>query len=160
MCRSLSVGLTLLLGVSASRPLSAQTPDSLHLPRISPTVHYGKWLALGGATALGFVSAGRHHDANAAYNTLQSRCDADPTGCQLVGGKYVDPVNEGLYQDTRRLDHQAARFLIGAETLFAGAALGFVWELMHHHDEPRNIPFEPRVERVEGRTQVGMNVRF
>ena len=160
MCRSLSVGLLLLLGVSASRPLGAQTPDSLHLPRISPTVHYGKWLALGGATVFGVVAAGRHHDANRAYSTLRSRCDADPTGCQLVGGRYVDPVNEGLYQDTRRLDHQAARYLIGAETLFAGAAVGFVWELMHHQGEPRNIPFEPRVDRSNDRTQLGMTFRF
>ena len=149
-----------MLGVSAPRPLGAQTPDSLAIPRVSGTIRYGKWLALGGATAFGVLAADRHHDANAAYRTLQDRCDTDPTGCLLSGGTYVDPVNERLYQDTRRLDHQASRYLIGAEALFAAGATGFVWELMHHHTEPRNIPFEPRVERSNDVTQLGVNVRF
>ena len=140
--------------------LCAQTPDSLAIPRVAPTIRYGKWLALGGSLAAAFLADQRHRDANAQYDALQSRCDATPSGCVVSGGRYVDPVDEGLYQDTRRLDHQAARYLVGAEALFAASAAGFVWELMHHHDEPRNIPFAPRVERSADRVQLGMSVRF
>lgn len=141
--------------LASQRPSAA--PQRLSAPA---PIRYGKWLALGGATAFGFLAASRHHDANAAYHTLQERCDTDPIGCLLSGGRYADPANEQLYQDTRRFDHQAARYLIGAEVLFAASATGFVWELMHRHAEPKNIPFAPRVERSNDRTQVGLSVTF
>ena len=143
--------------VSSPQRPSASAPQRLSAPA---PIRYGKWLALGGSLAAAFLADQRHRDANAQYDALQSRCDAVPSGCVVSGGRYVDPVDEGLYQDTRRLDHQAARYLVGAEALFAASAAGFVWELMHHHDEPRNIPFAPRVERSADRVQLGMSVRF
>ena len=157
--RTLAI-LALLLCASAPVRLCAQTPDSLTIPRVPPTIRYGKWLALGASIGSALLADQRHRDANAAYDALQARCDATPSGCVVSGGRYVDPVDEGLYQDTRRLDHQAARYLIGAEALFVASAAGFVWELMHHHDEPRNIPFAPRVERTDRTTEVGVSVRF
>ena len=161
MTRGPLVLLTLAL-LTAGPPgrLTAQTPDSLTIPRVPPTIRYGKWLALGASVGSALLADQRHRDANAAYDALQARCDASPGGCIVSGGRYVDPVDEGLYQDTRRLDHQAARYLIGAEALFVASAAGFVWELMHHHDEPGNIPFAPRVERTDRATQVGLSVRF
>ena len=156
---TLTVAATVMCASAPAR-LCAQTPDSLAIPRVSPTVHYGKWLALAGAAGGAVLAEQRHQDANRAFATLRGRCDATPSGCALVGGQYADPVNEALYQDTRRLDHQAARYLTGAEVLFAASAAGFIWELMHRHSEPKNIPFAPRVERTGDRTQLGMSFRF
>jgi hypothetical protein len=115
---------------------------------------------LGGAVWSGVLSVQRHDDANTAYNALQSRCISLPAGCTLVGGSYTDPVDEALYQDTRRLDHQASRYLIGTEALFAASMGGFVWELMHRHAAPKNIPFAPRVEAGVTTTQIGLSVKF
>ena len=140
--------------------LSAQTPDSLTIPRVAPAIRYGKWVALGGAVGLGVLAARKHDDANTAYNTLRARCDATPEGCLLSGGTYVDPVNEALYQRTRRLDHQAARCLVGTETLSATAALGFLWELYHHTGAPKNIPFDLQVAPGATSTRVTVALSF
>jgi hypothetical protein len=153
------LGLAVLAVLPPCR-LVAQTPDSLNVPHIPAVVHFGKWAALGGAVGLGVLSVQRHNDANTRYDALRSRCFDFPTGCEMVGGHYADPVDEALYQDTRRLDHQAARYLIGTEALFSASMAGFIWELMHRHGAPRNIPFSPRVEAGMRAAQVGLNLRF
>lgn len=158
------VFLVALLGsICAYAPtrLSAQTPDSINRPRIPPVVRYGKWVALGGAAALGFVAHSRNQDADARYQALRDRCFDDPTFCQVgPNGHYLDPVSERLYTDTRRLDREAARFLISAEVAVAATAVGFVWEVMHREDRPPTIPFQPRIEAGLTTTRVGLTFHF
>lgn len=149
-----------LFCASAPLRLCAQTPDSLNLPHVPAVVHYGKWATLAGSIYLGVTAQQRHADANDTYNALRASCNSTPTGCSLVSGRYSDPGNEVLYQETRRLDHQAARYLIGAEALFAASAAGFVWDLIESRPRQRNIPFHPRVEPTEGATRVSLTIRF
>jgi hypothetical protein len=124
-------------------------------------VRYGKWVALGGAFALGYQADQSHQDANDSYQALRDRCFQFPLSCTLMpSGHYSDPVSERLYTDTRDSDHRAARFLVGAEVSFALAAVGFVWELVKREDRTPNIPFEPRVEATPTSTRVSLTFRF
>ena len=157
----MAVTLALLLCVSAPLRLCAQTLDTVPKPRVPSFVRYGKWVALGGAIALGYQANQAHQDANDSYDTLRDRCFEIPLSCALrPDGRYADPVSERLYADTRGSDHRAARYLIGAEVSFAAAAVGFVWELLKREDRTPNIPFEPRVEAGAASTRVGVTVRF
>lgn len=141
--------------------LCAQAPDTIPKPHIPPAVHYGKWVALGGSVVFGVMAHSRNQDAEATYRSLQDRCFDDPVSC-LIGpdGRYLDPATEGLYTETRRLDRQASRLLIGAEVTFVASAAGFIWELMHRKDQTPTIPFEPRVEQTPTATKVGLTFRF
>ena len=153
--------LALLLCVSAPLRLCAQTIDTVPTPRVPSVVRYGKWVALGGALALGLKANALHRDANDSYQSLRDRCFELPLNCELTGnGSYADPTSERLYTDTRDLDHQAARYLAGAEVSFALAAAGFVWELLKREDRTPNIPFEPRVETTARETRLGVRLRF
>jgi hypothetical protein len=154
-------GLVALFCAAAPLRLCAQSLDTIPKPRIPAYVRYGKWVALGAAAGLGATAYSRNQDAETTYETLRQRCFATPLACMLASnGTYTDPQNEALYDKTRTLDHQAARYLIGAELTFAGAAVGFVWELTHRHDKPHTIPFEPRVEQTSTATHLGLSVRF
>jgi hypothetical protein len=146
---------------SADPPMRPSAIDTVPKPRVPSYVRYGKWVALGGAFALGLRANALHQDANESYQTLRDRCFQDTFACsQLPDGRYADPVSERLYADTRDRDHQAARYLIGAEVSFALAATGFIWELLKHEDRTPNIPFEPRVEAGATTTRVGVAFRF
>lgn len=148
--------------VSADPPVRPSAADSITVRRgVPPLVRYGKWVALGGAFALGLRANALHQDANDSYRTLQDRCFQVALSCTLLpDGRYIDPVNERLYSETRDRDHQAGRYLVGAEVSFALAAVGFVWELLKRKDRTPNIPFEPRVETTARETRVGVAVRF
>lgn len=137
---------------------TAPAPQRRSAPAL---VHYGKWAALGGSVVFGVLAHSRNQDAEATYQSLRDRCFADPVSC-LTGtdGRYLDPASEGLYTETRRLDRQASRLLIGAEVTFVASAAGFLWELMHRKDRTPTIPFEPRVEAGSTATRVGVTVRF
>lgn len=151
----------MLLCVSAPVRLCAQVVDTIPKPTVPSYVRYGKWLALGGAFALGYRANSLHQDANDSYQALRDRCFEFPDNCVLTpGGQYTDPVSERLYQETHDRDRQAGRFLIGAELSFALAAAGFVWELMRREDHTPNIPFEPRVEAGARETRVGVTLHF
>lgn len=124
-------------------------------------MRYGKWVALGSAIALGYQADRSHRAANDSYQTLRDRCFDVPLSCDLTPeGRYGDPESERLYSDTRKNDHRAIRYLIGAEVSFAAAAVGFVWELVKREDHTPNIPFEPRVESGMETTRIGLSVRF
>jgi hypothetical protein len=153
--------LVLLLTAGPPGRLTAQVMDSVPKPHIPPLVHYGKWATLGASVALGAMAHAKNQDAEAIYGSLRRRCFDTPANC-LIGadGRYLDPGSEALYDRTTRLDHQAARLLIGAEVSFAASAVGFVWELMHRRDKTPTIPFEPRVEQTPTATKVGLNFRF
>lgn len=151
----------LLVCACAPVRLCAQTIDTVPKPRVPSFVRYGKWVALGGAFALGYQANRAHQDANDSYQALRDRCFLVPLSCELgPGGRYVDPINERLYTGTRDGDHRAARYLIGAEVSFAAAVAGFVWELLEREDRTPNIPFEPRVETTARETRVGVAFSF
>jgi hypothetical protein len=153
--------VVVLLTAGPPGRLTAQATDSLLTPRIPPVVHYGKWVALGGSMAFGVLAHSKNHDSEATYQSLKDRCFSAPANCLIGGdGRYVDPTSEGLYQQTRTLDRQASRLLIGAEVSFVASAAGFVWELMHRKDKTPTIPFEPRVETGPTSTRVSLTVRF
>ncbi|HEX7918475.1 MAG TPA: hypothetical protein VF454_03680 [Gemmatimonadales bacterium] len=153
--------LALLLCVSAPLRLCAQTTDTIPKPRVPSYVRYGKWVALGGAIALGYQANQSHQDANDSYQTLRDRCFSTPLACEIMpSGRYADAVSEQLYLVTRDRDHRAARYLVGAEVSFAAAAAGFVWELLKREDRTPNVPFEPRIEAGATSTRGGLTVRF
>jgi hypothetical protein len=141
--------------------LCAQVVDTVPKPHFPALVHYGKWATLGASVALGAMAHAKNQDAEAVFRDLRQRCFDTPANC-LVGadGRYLDPESEALYGRTTRLDHQAARLLIGAEVSFAATAVGFVWELMHRKDGTPTIPFEPRVEQTPTATRIGLTFRF
>ena len=156
------------LGVTSS--LHCQTQDSIRIESAAPQrpsaaapalVRYGKWVALGGAFALGYQANQLHQDANDSYQALRDRCFEVPSACILTpGGRYADPVSERLFADTHDNDRRAARYLIAAEVSFAAAAAGFIWELLQREDRTPNIPFEPRVDAGMTSTRIGITVRF
>lgn len=159
--RRIVVAALSFLCAAAPLRLSAQTIDTVPKPHVPSAVRYGKWLALGGAAVLGTMAHARNQDAEDNYQALRDRCFEVPNSCALdPNGQYVDPVSEGFYTETQRLDRQASRLLIGAEVALAATAVGFVWELLHRKDETPNIPFEPRVEAGMTATRVGVVVRF
>lgn len=161
--RGRMTAIAILAATCAYAParLCAQALDTIPKPRVPSLVRYGKWVALGGAAALGFVAHSRNQDAEARYQALRDRCFDDPTFCQVgPNGHYLDPVSERLYTDTRRLDREAARFLISAEVAVAATAVGFVWEVMHREDRPPTIPFQPRIEAGLTTTRVGLTFHF
>lgn len=166
-----------ILFVAAVQRLGAQAPTALAPLRgsnalpdtttppqrrsASAFVHYGKWAALGGSVVFGVMAHSRNQDAEATYQSLRQRCFDSPVSC-LTGtdGRYLDAASEELYTETRRLDRQASRLLVGAEVTFVASAVGFVWELMHRKDRTPTIPFEPRVEQTPTATKVGLTFRF
>ncbi len=152
--------LATLLCACAPVRLCAQVVDTV--PKKTPAlVHYGKWLALGGAVAFGVAAKQNNDKAEAAYDELSAHCIELPVAC-LTGpdGSYLDPVAESLYDETTRYDHRAGRYLLAAEVTFAAAVAGFVWEIVNHKDHTPTIPFEPRVEAGLTTTKVGVTFRF
>lgn len=142
----------------APRVVGAQLEPTRAVPR---AVHYGKWLALGGAVAFGLLAQHEHDQAEQADGALRAYCFADFSRCDLgPNGRYLDPVSEGYYQTTITHDHRAGRWLVGGETLLLGAAAGFIWELTRHAGLPANIPLAPEVSASPGATRVGLRLTF
>ena len=140
--------------------LCAQTLDTVP-KHISPVIHYGKWLALGGAVAFGVAAKQNNDKAESAYDELSDRCFDLPASCiQGPNGEYLDPVTEALYDESNRYDHRAGRYLIAAEVTFAAAVAGFVFELINRRDHVPTIPFEPHVEASSVSTRVGLTLKF
>lgn len=137
---------------------SAQQPA----PRRAPfLVRYGKWAALGAAIGFGALSRDAHHGADAAFDRLQNYCLDDPDRCDTgAGGKYLDPVSERFYQQSVSRDRTARGWLFATEGAVLGAAALFVWELAIPRGPPKNIPFEPQVGVVDGKTRLGVRVAF
>jgi hypothetical protein len=146
-----------LLGL-APGIVAAQLEPTRPVPR---AVHYGKWLALGGAVALGLLAQHEHDLAEQADGALRAYCFDDFSRCDLgPDGRYQDPVSEGYYQTTLTHDHRAGRWLVGGEALLLGAAAGFIWELTRHAGLPPNIPLAPAVSATPGTTRVGLRLSF
>lgn len=155
------LGLTLLCLTLGAIPLIAQRPDSAWTRGTPFAVKYGKWAALAAAVGMGLKASAAHHDADRAFNSLRTYCDADPTRCdQLPGGAYVDPVAERYYQTTLRRDRHARGWLFGGQGAVLASAGLFVWELTRPKQPPKNIPFAPTVSVVGASTRVGVSVAF
>jgi hypothetical protein len=130
-------------------------------PRAPFLVRYGKWAALGAAIGFGALSRDAHQSADAAFSRLEDYCFADLQRCKTnKRGEYLDPVSEHYYQQSVSRDQTARSWLFAAEGAVLGAAALFVWELAIPRGPPKNIPFEPKVGVVEGKTQVGVRVRL
>ena len=126
-----------------------------------PLVKYGKWLLVAGSVGMNYLAVRSHNRADDAYDALEEQCLANQARCRVgAQGQYTDPDIEGLYQSSLRYDRRARGWLIGGETALAGAAALFIWELTRPKDRPDNIPFEPEVRSMGGRTGLGLRVRF
>lgn len=159
MTRRIAISL-LCLTLSAT-PLAAQRPDSAWTRGTPLVVTYGKWATLAAAVGMGIKASAAHHDADRAFNSLRSYCDADPTRCsQRPGGSYLDPVAERYYQTSLRRDRHARGWLLGGEGAVLATAGLFVWELTRPKRPPKNIPFAPTVSVVGASTRVGLSVAF
>jgi hypothetical protein len=128
-----------------------------------PLVKYGKWAVLAASVGLNVLAADAHNDANRAFDLIEARC-ATPNNalCDVdVRGTYVDPVTEGLFQETLRLDDRAERWLIAGEAALLGATALFIWELTRSKDSPPdNEPFAPIVQEFSHGIGLGFEVRF
>lgn len=140
--------LLLLLG---SSPAQAQ----------GPVVKYGKWVLVAGSIGMHYFAIRAHNRAEDAFDALEAQCNANHARCTVgASGRYTDPETEGLYQTSLQYDRQARGWLIGGETALAGAAALFIWELARPKGRPDNIPFEPEVRSLRGRTGVGLRMAF
>ena len=118
-------------------------------------------LALVLALVLAAAPARAHDRADDRFDALEARCLDNHALCRLDSeGSYTDPTSETLFQESRRYDRQARRWLFGGETALLGAAAMFVWELTRRTQKPDNIPFEPEVRELNRATGVGVKVNW
>lgn len=152
MIRLTSLALVLAL-VLAAAPARAQ--------EVHPLVKYGKWVLAAGAIGMNYMAARAHDRADDRFDALEARCLDNHALCRLDSeGSYTDPTSETLFQESRRYDRQARRWLFGGETALLGAAAMFVWELTRRTQKPDNIPFEPEVRELNRATGVGVKVNW
>lgn len=152
MNRFTSLVLALVLTLAA-------TP--IHAQEVHPLVRYGKWLLAAGALGMNYMAARAHGRADDQFKALEARCLDDHALCALdPGGGYADPTSELLFQESRRYDRQARRWLFGGEAALLGAATMFVWELTRRSPKPDNIPFEPDVRELDRAVGVGVRVNW
>ena len=169
----------LLGGLALLTPmrLFAQESDSVprptsHVPSRSrgtwnvrrATVHWGKWLAAGGAVAFTVMGAHEHAHSNRVFNQLLALCRSDNANCLLgANGTYIDPTAEQLYQSSIHFDRRARlRLMAGQATLLVAAGL-FIADLTRHAGGPVNKPFAPLKVAVDERTGgalVGVRIDF
>jgi hypothetical protein len=128
------------------------------------TVHWGKWLAAGGAVAFTLMGAHEHAQSNRDFNQLLALCRSDNANCLLgTNGAYVDPTAEQLYQSSIHFDRRARlRLMAGQATLLIAAGL-FIADLTRHAGGPVNKPFAPLKVAVDERTGgalVGVRLEF
>ena len=110
---------------------------------------------------MNYMAARAHDRADEQFDALEARCLGNHALCTLGGGgSYNDPTSETLFQESRRYDRQARRWLFGGETALLGAAAMFVWELTRRTPKPDNIPFEPEVRELKRGTGVGVRVNW
>jgi len=154
MTRALLFLVSMLVVVTPA-PAAAQTAR--------PLVKYGKWAALAASIGFNIAAADAHNQANRSFDRIGSRCAApNALRCELEeSGRYVDPVTEQLYQETRALDQKATRWLIAGEAALLGATVLFVWELTRSVDSPpENEPFAPVVQEFSNGVGLGFQIRF
>ncbi|NNG14906.1 MAG: hypothetical protein HKM89_00405 [Gemmatimonadales bacterium] len=143
--------------------LLAATPTMVAAQGSPPLVKYGKWAVLAASVGLNLLAADAHTDANRAFDLIEARCETPHNArCEVDGaGTYVDPVTEGLFQETLRLDDRAERWLIAGEAALLGATALFIWELTRSQDSPpENEPFAPIVQEFSHGIGLGFEVRF
>jgi len=152
MIRSASLLFVFGLAVAAT-PARAQG--------VHPLVKYGKWVLAAGALGMNYMAARAHDRADDRFDALEARCLDNHALCALdAGGSYADPTSETLFQESRRYDRHARRWLFGGESALLGAAAMFVWELTRSTPKPDNIPFEPEVRELNRATGVGVKVKW
>lgn len=161
MKRASFILLAMCYAVATTLPVDSVSAQQATARRAPFLVRYGKWAALGAAIGFGALARDAHHSADAAFDRLQNYCLDDVDRCNTgPGGKYVDPVSERFYQQSLSHDGTARTWLFATEGAVLGAAALFVWELAIPRGPPKNIPFEPKVGVVDGKTQLGVSVGF
>lgn len=151
---------TALLLLVAS-PALGQQPDSVTVRPVPRVAKVGKWVLLGATLGMGLLAAKSHDRAEAAYDDLEAYCAVDRRRCDLTpGGKYIDPVTEGLYQSSLDYDSQARRWFLGGEVALLGAAAMFIWEFSKPHDRPDDIPFDPEIRVTREAVRLGGSLAF
>ena len=143
--------------------LLAATPTVAAAQGSPALVKYGKWAVLAASVGFNLLAADAHDDANRVFDQVKARC-ATPNNarCEVDGaGTYFDPVTEGLFQESLRLDRRAKRWLIGGEAALLGATALFIWELTRSKESPPdNEPFAPIVQEFSHGIGLGLEVRF
>ena len=149
------------IGVAPVGSLAAQDSIAPMVRSVPRVVRYGKWALLAAAVGMGLKASSAHHDADRAFNRLESYCFDDQARCaQQSNGHYLDPVSESYYQTSLSGDRRARGWLLGGETTLLASAGVFVWEFTRPKHPTKNIPFEPTV-RVDGpRTHLGLRISF
>ncbi len=143
--------------------LIAATPAGAAAQGGKPLIKYGKWAVLAASIGMNILAADAHNDADRVFERISGRCAPPNTDrCTIAAsGAYMDPVTEGLFQESLRLDTRAQRWLIAGEAALLGATVLFVWELMQSDDAPPDIdPFTPVVRELRDGVGVGFEIRF
>lgn len=122
--------------------------------------HIGKWTFLAATAGLTTMAAIKMGRADDRFDELQTFCQTAIGICSTeADGAFIDPTAERLFQETRSLDGQAQRFLIGGQfTLMVSGAL-FLVDLLSDHGGPENIPFTPLKLFQQGNL-VGLRIEY
>ena len=157
--RAIAALLVLTVAPACARHAVAQSPAATHIPSAAK---YGKWALLAGSIGFNLAALHQHHLADDTFAQLSDLCTgADHARCATgPDGRYVDPVAEGIYQNSLRSDRRARLWLVAGETMLLGSAALFVWELSRPKGPNPNIPFTPRVGMIGDRTTLGVAIAF
>ncbi len=158
-CSRVILGLAILVAYAGTAAI-AQEAGSKGKPWYVSVSHYGKWVALASAIGLTTMAAIRHEDANTVFDGLNEICRSSSQNCILnAQGTYENQDAERLFRETKRLDGQANRFLLGGQlTLIASGAM-FLIDLVLDEDKPENIPYTP-LKVYNAPNKIGLGFEF
>lgn len=152
-----------LLAAGSTADAPAQQPDSLAgTPLLVTVSHWGRWPALAGAGVLVALAAVRNSDAKDARAALDDYCTVDTGRCSIsqdLGGVYLDPAAEALYQEYARLSRRAQGLLIGGQATLLVAGAMFLIDLLHDDGDLGTIPYTP-LELYTTPNRLGLAMRF
>lgn len=123
-----------------------------------------KWttlLASGGLAAYGFS---QNRIADGEYEDLERECDAFPPACVKVPGgeAYADAALEARYQKIVNRDDRARVALLAGQLGILASVVMFIVDLPDH-EEPEDIPYEPKPIRIglsrDGGAQINFRLR-
>lgn len=137
----------------------AQTPIEPG-PRRWTVVRVAKWTLLAAAAGFAAYAVSQTSQAEENYEELGRICDADPTRCDLVDGRYADPSLERLFRETADHDQRAQVGIIGAQATLFGSVGLFIWDLRNDRG-PQNIPYPSHAQRTAPRgIAIGARIAF
>lgn len=154
------IGRLVVTALLFACPLAAQQPSDERTPWYLPVAEWGKFASLGLAGGMFALAAITHERAEDRFETLVSRCRADLDRCTLQpDGRYQDPRNEALFQETVELDGEARRWIVAGQVAVALGAVLWIVDLTQGTDDPDNIPYTP-FEVTAGRREARIGLRL